>query len=91
MRSAHTNELFKELYILKLPEFVQYNTAILMFNRFHGTFPIHLQFETDSLSLSTTRSTRRINTVVMVQTRTNIKAMYLPVYGVKLWSFYRIT
>ena len=29
-RLAHTNELFKELYILKFPEFVQYKTAILM-------------------------------------------------------------
>ena len=42
-RLAHTNELFKELYILKIPEFVQYKTAILMFHLFHGTLPIHLQ------------------------------------------------
>ena len=35
-RLAHTNELFKELYILKFPEFVQYKTAILMFHLFHG-------------------------------------------------------
>ena len=42
-RLAHTNELYKELYILKFPEFVQCNTAILMFHLFHGTLPIHLQ------------------------------------------------
>ena len=42
-RLAHTNELFKELYILKFPECVQYKTAILMFHLFHGTLPIHLQ------------------------------------------------
>ena len=41
-RLAHTNELFKELYVLKFPEFVQYRTAILMFHLFHGTVPIHL-------------------------------------------------
>ena len=35
---------------------------------------------------STTRSTRHMNTFVMVQTRTNIKAMCLSVYGVKLWN-----
>ena len=29
-RLAHTNELFKELYILKFPECVQYKTAILI-------------------------------------------------------------
>ena len=45
-RLAHTNELFKEPYIMKFPEFVQYKTAILKFHLFHGTFPIgnlHLQ------------------------------------------------
>ena len=83
-RLAHTNELFKELYILKFPEFVQYKTAIVMFHLFHGTLPIHLQ---NIIRYSTTRSTRRINTFVMVQARTNIKAMCLSVYGVKLWNY----
>ena len=46
--------------------------------------PIHLQ--TRFSRYSTTRSTRRINTFVMVQARTNIKAMCLSVYGVKLWN-----
>ena len=62
-------------------------TAILMFHLFHGTLPIHLQnrFPRYSLRYSTTRSrppTRR----VMVQARTNIKAMCFSVYGVKLWN-----
>ena len=83
-RLAHTNELLKELYILKFPECVQYKTAILMFHLFHGTLPIHLQNRFSRYS--TTRSTRRINTFVMVQARTNIKAMCLSVYGVKLWN-----
>ena len=88
-RLAHTNELFKELHIVKFPEFVQYKTAILMFHLFHGTLPLHLQ---NRLTVhSTTRSTRRINTFVMVQSRTNIKATCLSVSGVKLWNFYRIT
>ena len=76
---AHTNELFKELCILKFPEFAQYNTAILMFHLFHGTLPIHLQSR--FTVYYTTRSTRRINTCVMVQARTNLKAMCLSVYG----------
>ena len=83
-RLAHTNELYKELYNLKFPEFVQYKTAILMFHLFHGTLPIHLHNR--FTIYSTTRSTRRINTFVMVQARTNIKAMCLSVYGVKLWN-----
>ena len=63
-RFAHTSEMFKELYILKFPEFVQYKNAILMFHLFHGTLPIHLQNR--FTRYSTTRSTRRINTFVMV-------------------------
>ena len=87
-RLAHTNELFKELYIQKFPEFVQYKTAILMFHLFHGTLPIHLQNRFSRYS--TTRSTCRINTFVMVQARTNIKAMCLSMvsnYGI----IYRIS
>ncbi len=83
-RLAHTTELFKELYILKFPEFVQYKTAILMFHLFHGTWPTHLQ--NIFIIYSTTRCTRRINTFVMVQARTNIKAMCLSVSGVQLWN-----
>ena len=84
-RLPHTNELFKELYILKFPAFVPYKTAILMFPLFHGTLPINLQNR--FTRYYTTRSTRRINTFVMVQARTNIKAMCLSVYGVKLWNY----
>ena len=47
-RFAHANDLFKELYILKFPEFVQYNTAILMFNLFHTELCL-FTCKTDSL------------------------------------------
>ena len=83
-RLAHTNELFNELYILKFPEFVQHKTVILRFHLFHGSLPIHLQNR--FTIFSTTRSTRRVNIFVMVQAITNIKAMCLSVYGVKLWN-----
>ena len=84
-RLAHSNELFKELDILKFPEFVHYKTAILLCNIIHGTLPIHLQNR--FTIYSTTRSTRRFNTFVIVQARTNIKAMCLSKYGVKLWNY----
>ena len=83
-RLAHTNGLFNELYILKFPEFSQHMTVILRFHLFHGSLPIHLQNR--FTIFSTTRSTRRVNTFVMVQAITNIKAMCLSVYGVKLWN-----
>ena len=59
--------------------------AILLCHLFHGTLHIHLQNR--FTRYSTTRSTRRINTFVMVQSRANIKAKCLSVYGVKLWNY----
>ena len=76
------NELFKELYILKFPEFVQYKTAILMFHLFHGTLPIHLQ---NRFTRNSTQFLLRVVLAVLIH-RTNIKAMCLSVYGVKLWN-----
>ena len=63
-RLAHTHELFKEMHILKFPEFVQYMTVILMFHLFHGTLPIHLQNR--FTIYSTTRSNHRINTLILL-------------------------
>ena len=58
------------------------HTAIMMFNLFHGTLPIQLQRRfTKYLSV---HSTRQNKSFVMV--RTNLKAMCLSVYGVKLWN-----
>ena len=42
-RLAHTNPLFKEMSILKLPDFVNYKTAIMMFNIFHRLLPTQLK------------------------------------------------
>ena len=79
-RLAHTNAMFKDTSILKLSEFVKYKTAIVMFNLFHGILPIKLQRRFSKYS------TRQKKSVVMVQVRTNLKAMCLSVYGVKLWN-----
>ena len=83
-RLAHTNAMFKDMSILKLSEFVKYKTAIMMFNLFHGTLPIQLQRR--FTKYSSVHSTRQNMSFVMVQVRTNIKAMCLSVYGVKLWN-----
>ena len=81
---AHTNAMFKDMSILKLSEFVKYTTAIMMFNLFHGTLPIQLQRR--FTKYSSVHSTRQNKSFVMVQVRTNIKAMCLSVYGVNLWN-----
>ena len=63
---------------------VKYKTANVMFNLFHGILPIQLQRR--FTQYSSVHSTRQNNSFVMVQVRTNIKAMCLSVYGVKLWN-----
>ena len=83
-RLAHTNAIFKDMSILNLSEFVKYNTAIVMFNIFHGTLPIQLQRRFSKYS--SVYSTRQTKSFVMVQVRTNLKAMCLSVHGVKLWN-----
>ena len=72
--------------LLKFPECVQYKTAFRKFHLFHGTLPIHLQNR--FTRYYTTRSTRCINTFVMVQARTNIKAMCLSVLWCKTMEFF---
>ena len=76
--------MFKDMSILKLSEFVKYKTAIMMFNLFHGTLPIQLQRR--FTKYSSVHSTRQNKSSVMGQVRTNIKAMCLSVYCVKLWN-----
>ena len=83
-RLAHTNAMFKDMSILKLSEFVKYKTAIVMFTIFHGTLPIQLQSR--FTKYSSVYSTRQTKSCVMVQVRTNLKAMCLSVRGVKLWN-----
>ena len=84
-RLAHTNAMFKDMSILKLSEFVKYKTAnVVMFNIFHGTLPIQLQMR--FTKYSSVYSTRQTKSFVMVQVRTNLKAMCLSVHGVKLWN-----
>ena len=83
-RLAHTNAMFKDMSILKISEFVKYKTAIVMFNIFHGTLPIQLQMR--FTKYSSVYSTRQTKSFVMVQVRTNLKAMCLSVHSVKLWN-----
>ena len=70
--------------ILKLSESVKYKTAIMMFNLFHDILPIQLQRR--FTKYSNVHSTRQNKSFVMVQVRTNLKAMCLSVYGLKLWN-----
>ena len=85
-RLAHTNAMSKDMSILKLSEFVKYKTAIVMFNVFHGTLPIQLQWWFRPYQIFECTFYTSTKSFVMVQVRTNLKAMCLSVYGVKLWN-----
>ena len=76
--------MFKDMSILKHSEFVKYKTAIMMFNSFHGMLPIQLQRR--FTKYSSVHSTRQHQSFMMVEVRTDLKAMCLSVYGVKLWN-----
>ena len=77
-------DLRMEMSILKLPDFVNYKTAIMMFNIFHRLLPTQLQ---NRFSVySSAHSTQQYKTFIMSQVRTNQKAMCLSICGVKLWN-----
>ena len=72
------------MYILKLSEFVKYKTAIVVFDLFPGILPIQLQRRLTKYSSVHCR--RQNKSFVIVQVRTNVTAMCLSLYVVKLWN-----
>ena len=42
-RKEHTNMLFYDKHILKLPDVVKLKTAIIMFKAFHNVLPVNVQ------------------------------------------------
>ena len=83
-RLAHTNQLFKEKSILKFSDLVKYKTCIMMFKLFTNDCPKHLQLR--FTIYENPHNTRRKNNFIVLYSRTNMKAMCLSVYGVKLWN-----
>ena len=83
-RLAHTNLLFKQMYSLKFPDLVKYRTAILMYNFYYRKLPTLLQerFKKNQ----NVHNTRRRNTFIVQYSCTNLKAMCITIYGVKLWN-----
>ena len=83
-RLAHTNCLFKQMHSLKFHDLVKYRTAIVMFKLYYGKLPTLLQSRFKrSENIHNTRSR---NTFIVRYSRTNLKAMCISVWGVKLWN-----
>ena len=83
-RLEHTNYLFYDSHSLTFPDIVRLKTALFMFTAYNNNLPINLQKlfvkRMPLYSVSRTHQFMRENV------RTNIRAMALPVLGVKLWN-----
>ena len=83
-RLAHTNCLFKQMHSLKFHDLVKYQTAIVMFKLYYGKLPTLLQSRFKRSQ--NIHNTRTMNAFTVRYSRTNLKAMCISVWGVKLWN-----
>ena len=78
------NFSFKQMHLLKFHDLVKCRTAIIMFKLYYGKLPTLLQSRFKrSENIHNTRSR---NTFIVRYSRTNLKAMCISVWGVKLWN-----
>ena len=83
-RMDHTNMLFYDQHILKLPDVVKLKTAIIMFKAFHNLLPVNAQ---QLFSIYESAYTIRQNSHFKhYYSRTTLKGMCISITGVKLWN-----
>ena len=83
-RWDHTNNLFYEYRILKFNDIVELKTILFMFDAYHNVLPYDLQqLFIKSIPLY---SARRTHQFIRENVRINMRAMSIPVPGVKLWN-----
>ena len=80
-RLDHTNLLFHNVHILKLPEL---KTAIIMFKTYRYILPMNVQklFKIHESQYSSRHKCK----FKQIYVRTNLKSMCISVTGVKLWN-----
>ena len=83
---SHTNELFKELNILKFLDLLEYKCGIIMYNAYHGSLPKKLQHLFELGNEKSKYKTRQEQHFKVNYRRTNVKAHCISSYGVKLWN-----
>ena len=84
-RLDHTNLPFRDVHIIKLPDFVKLKTGIIMFKAYHYMLPMNVQplFRIyESLY-----SSRHKYKFIQIYACTNLKSMCISVTGVKLWNY----
>ena len=83
-RWDHSNNLFYEYRILKFNDIVELKTILFMFDAYHNVLPYDLQLLfIKSIPLY---SARRTHQFIRENVRINMRAMSIPVLGVKLWN-----
>ena len=83
-RLDHTNLLFHNVHILKLPDLVKLKTAIIMFKAYHYILPMNVQ---KLFKIHDSRYSSRYKCQFkQIYVRTNLKSMCIYVTGVKLWN-----
>ena len=83
-RLDHTNVLFYNVHILKIPDLVKLKTAIIMFKAYHYILPMNVQ---KLFRIHESRySSRHKCQFKQICVRTNLKNMCISVTGVKLWN-----
>ena len=83
-RWDHTNNLFYEYRILKFNDIVELKTILFMCDAYHNVLPRDLQqLFIKSIPLY---SARRTHQFIRENVRINVRAMSIPVLGVKLWN-----
>ena len=76
--------LFRRANVLKFTDLIKFKTAIFMYQAYHCMLPVNLQkiFVKQS-NLHATRSQLQLTRTCIP---TNVRAMSLTVYGIKLWN-----
>ena len=83
-RLDHTNLLFHNVHILKLPDLVKLKTAIIMFKAYRYILPMNVQ---KLFRIHDSRYSSRYKCKFkQIYIRTNLKSMCISVTGVKLWN-----
>ena len=83
-RLEHTAPVFRRANVLKFTDIVKFKTAFFMYQAYHCMLPVNLQknFVKHS-NLHATRSKLQLTRTCIP---TNVRAMSLTVYGIKLWN-----
>ena len=82
----HTNMLFYDQHILKLPDVVKVKTAIIMFKAFHNLLSVNVQHFFSIYESTYIYITRQNFHFKHYYSRTNLKGMRIYIAGVKLWN-----